>query len=123
MIGVTAPRARKPRNPGAILSRGRDLFPPKSIQAGSGTHPAHDSMRTGNSFPEKHIYVKQRQVDHSPHLVPMSKISAENLHSSIRQNGVHSDKNSQEYTSVYKIQNVTSNLYSGEWTAGCLARV
>jgi hypothetical protein len=44
------------------------------VQTGSGAHPASCTMGTGGPFPEAKARPR-RDADHSPHLVPRSRMS------------------------------------------------
>jgi hypothetical protein len=52
----------------------KDFFCSLCVQTGSGAHPASCTMGTGGTFPEVKAW-PGRDADHSPHLVPRSRMS------------------------------------------------
>jgi hypothetical protein len=52
----------------------KDFYSSLCVQTASGAHPASCTMGTGVTFPEAKARTG-READHSPHLVPKSRIS------------------------------------------------
>jgi hypothetical protein len=63
-------RAIEVRSP----ARAKDFSSNLCVQTGSGTHPASCTMGTGGPFPGAKVR-PGRDADHSPHLVPRSRMS------------------------------------------------
>jgi hypothetical protein len=74
-VSIVSSYGRRPGYRRSTPGRGKIIFSSSlCVQTGSGAHPASCTMGTGGPFPE----VKARpgrDEDHSPHLVPRSRMS------------------------------------------------